>query len=362
MKPPSRRYCPRAFGLLAAILAVTVICWLTGGWIGPVEAKLTPATEPVQEPIGFDANHPRVQAALSAQHRHGPRLMAEPEVVGTATGLDNADEPTVVVYTRQAVAVGAIPPSVDGIPVTVKVTGEIRPMQADYFPRPVPIGVSVGNKRECAAGTIGCRVKDAAGKVYILSNNHVLAMENVSPLGVGIAQPGLFDAAVQCVYSTTYLLGKLYDFEPISFTQNNIMDAAIASTNKSKLGNATPNDGYGKPKTTTAAAAIGQQVQKYGRTTGHTLGAISAINATFDINYGTDVNPRFARFVNQIVVSSPTAFILPGDSGSLLVTNLKKPVGLLFAGNGNGTLAIANPINPVLQRFGVTIDGRVPPQ
>jgi hypothetical protein len=37
-------------------------------------------------------------------------------------------------------------------------------------------------------------------------------------------------------------------------------------------------------------------------------------------------------------------------------------VGLLFAGNSKGTLAIANPIDPVLQRFGVTIDGSVPAQ
>ena len=45
MKLAYRRYCPRAFGLLAAILAVAAFCWLTAGWIGPVEAKLTQATE-----------------------------------------------------------------------------------------------------------------------------------------------------------------------------------------------------------------------------------------------------------------------------------------------------------------------------
>jgi hypothetical protein len=33
-------------------------------------------------------------------------------------------------------------------------------------------------------------------------------------------------------------------------------------------------------------------------------------------------------------------------------------VGLLFAGDASGTYAIANPINEVLGRFGVTIDGK----
>ncbi len=356
MKPAFRRYCPRALVLLAAILAVTAV-WLTAGWIGPVEAKMTQATEALlQGPRELDVNHPRVQAALAAQHRHGPLLMSEPEVVGTATGLDNADEPAVVVYTKSPVAVGAIPSAVDGIPVTVKVTGEIRPMQTEFFPRPVPIGVSVGNRGECSSGTIGARVLDAQKRVYFLSNNHVLARENHAPIGTAISQPGLYDLA--CVFSSINRIGNLYDFEPISFTANNIMDAAIARCTRTNVGRATPADGYGLPKAVTVAAAIGQQVQKYGRTTGHTLGTISAINGTFNVAYEDGT----ARFVNQIVVNSTTAFILPGDSGSLLVTNRRNPVGLLFAGNGNGTLAIANPIDPVLQRFGVTIDGSVPRQ
>ena len=34
------------------------------------------------------------------------------------------------------------------------------------------------------------------------------------------------------------------------------------------------------------------------------------------------------------------------------------PVGLLFAGNADGTMAIANPIDSVLDHFGVVIDGK----
>jgi hypothetical protein len=35
----------------------------------------------------------------------------------------------------------------------------------------------------------------------------------------------------------------------------------------------------------------------------------------------------------------------------------RNPVGLLFAGNGSGQLAIANRIDLVLESFGVAIDG-----
>ena len=93
-------------------------------------------------------------------------------------------------------------------------------------------------------------------------------------------------------------------------------------------------------------------VQKYGRTTGLTAGAITGINATVRVRYSSGS----ARFVDQIMIE-PGGFSAGGDSGSLIVTNDEScnPVGLLFA--GSSTVTIANPIGPVLQRFGVTVDG-----
>jgi hypothetical protein len=67
-----------------------------------------------------------------------------------------------------------------------------------------------------------------------------------------------------------------------------------------------------------------------------------------------------------------TGFSAGGDSGSLIVVanagkgkgkpkpeseDALKPVGLLFAGSFNGLYTFANPIDDVLSRFGVTIDG-----
>jgi hypothetical protein len=220
----------------------------------------------------------------------------------------------------------------------------------------VPTGVSTGNAGECLAGTISARVKDAHGKVYALSNNHVFALENKASAGSLVVQPGVYDTG--CKVVTANAIGTLTSFVPISFASGttNTIDCAIAVSDTGRLGNGTPQGGYGMPASTTTSAKIGQAVQKYGRTTALTTGQVLAINATIQVSYSTGI----ATFVNQIAVFSPRAFIKAGDSGSLLVTNntAANPVGLLFAGNNTGTYAFANPIGPVLSAFNVTIDGK----
>ena len=113
--------------------------------------------------------------------------------------------------------------------------------------------------------------------------------------------------------------------------------------------------GYGAPRRWTADASVGLEVQKYGRTTGLTVGRVTGIHATIDVGYRTGI----ARFEDQIVISG-NGFSAGGDSGSLVVTKGalladRRPVGLLFAGATGSTLA--NPIGPVLERFDVHIDG-----
>jgi len=367
MKKSGWRYSRYALGILAVVFALAAIHWLGSSGLlqpGAVEAKITPDTAPFDPaPAVLDLTHPGVQAAMAAQNRHNPHLLALPDVVGTATGVDEAGKPAIKVFTKRAVPPGLIPESLDGIPVAVEVTGEIfalaKPSAAvkidptQRFSRPVPIGVSTGNEGECSAGTIGARVKKGSN-VYALSNNHVYALENEAPLGSRVLQPGRYDT--NCSLNPDNVIGALAAFVRIDFsgTASNVVDAAIALSSTANLGNATPANGYVKPKSATVAAVIYQAVQKYGRTTSLTKGMVSGINGTINVTYSSGT----ARFVGQIVVTSLRAFIKPGDSGSLLVTDPgRNPVGLLFAGDSSGRYAIANPIGPVLDRFQVTIDG-----
>jgi len=92
---------------------------------------------------------------------------------------------------------------------------------------------------------------------------------------------------------------------------------------------------------------LGMPVQKTGRTTEHTTGNIVLINATVSVNYGDN---RIAKFEDQIV----SGFMSEGgDSGSLLVSDSNKAVGLLYAGSNQST--IYNPISRVLAQLKVSI-------
>lgn len=327
-----------------------------------VLAKLTDGSPGAAPQSAFDRDHPGVRAALAVKERHAPQLMAQPEVVGIAVGLTEDDRPGLLVLVKHPPGAGALPESLEGVPLIVHVSGELRAMAPGRtkidptarFPRPVPIGVSTGNAGECSAGTIGARLRNAHGDVFALSNNHVYALENSAQTGSNILQPGRFDT--NCAVDEENVIGTLADFEPIVFNDaaSNTLDAAIASTTTAQLGNATPANGYGAPKRETVTEELNQLVQKYGRTSALTKGVVTGIDAEVRVGYDSGT----ARFVNQIFVQARKPFIKPGDSGSLLVTDPgRNPVGLLFAGSADGKFAVANPIAPVLSRFGVSIDG-----
>lgn len=339
--------------------------------VGPstVEAKITQnGVSSTNNEITPDRINPKIQAAIAIQNRYTTWLMAIQEVIGTATGLTEDGRPAILTFTKSEVRAGVIPSDLESVPVIVIITGEFVAMPGSSgkgspgavkidpksrFSRPVPIGVSTGNAYECSAGTIGARVTNGTN-VYSLSNNHVYARENNATAGEIVLQPGLYDTG--CTYDSNNVIGNLTDFKPIIFSTSasNTVDAAIALSSTANLGNQTPSNGYGAPKSITTEPALNMYVQKYGRTTSLTKGIINGINATINVGYSSGT----ARFVNQIIVYSRKPFIKPGDSGSLLVTDPdRNPVGLLFAGTSDGKWAIANPIGEVLNSFGVTIDG-----
>jgi hypothetical protein len=361
------------FGLVVVLaLFLALGLWPKGGMIRPdvVQAKIAEWTaDPAKDGPPFHESHPGIRAAIAVQDRHARGLMAIPEVVGTAVGLTESGQPAVLIFLKGAPPPGLLPENLEGVPVVAKVTGVFVAMQPPegkgpgsggggnidptaFFPRPVPIGVSTGNIEECSAGTISARV-NKGGNVYALSNNHVYALENDASIGSEILQPGRYDTT--CSIDVSNAIGTLSNYVSLKFNSSpNTVDAAIAITDIASLGNATPADGYGTPKSGATAAGLNDAVQKYGRTTKLTKGTITAINATVNVGYSRGT----ALFVNQIVVYGNKPFIKAGDSGSLLVTDPgRNPVGLLFAGTSSGKYAIANQIGDVLNALGVTIDG-----
>ncbi|MDA0327992.1 MAG: hypothetical protein O2958_03105 [Gemmatimonadetes bacterium] len=311
----------------------------------------------------FDYSASSFEAALTLQAQVTDAWLSREGVVGTAIGVDGSGHAVLKVY---LVSPGVVifPTFVSGVSVVPEVTGRFMALPADAdasvmdpktnFPRPVPIGVSTGHGN-VTAGTIGARVTDG-DRIFALSNNHIFAANNGGQPGDNLLHPGVVDGG----RDPADVIGTLFDYEPLRFCSGlfcdlNRIDAAIALTTVDDVGSETPEGGYGSPRSGTVDAKIGMTVQKHGRTTGYTVGEVSGLNATIDVGYAAGT----ARFEDQIVITG-RGFSAGGDSGSLIVTKGvllgdRRPVGLLFAGTATTTLA--NPIDLVLKRFSVRIDG-----
>ncbi len=257
-----------------------------------------------------------------------------------------------------------VPEAVDGIPTDVDATGEIVAYQFRDRHRPTLGGVSIFNCNVNAAGTLGCWV-DGAGKKYekqvcLLSNNHVIAMVNDSPAKAPIAQPGRLDGGV-CPKD---VIAELLRFIPIDFNGTNEVDAAIAAATESEFVEPRILRERGRLEKLASPhvkARLRMEVQKSGRTTGWTQGAVDLLGVTVNVNYNPrPLPPRIARFDNQFRVTARTgAFSDRGDSGSLVTTEEDNhPVGLLFAGGDTVTglkVTFCNHIGLVLDTLEVEI-------
>ena len=311
------------------------------------------------------AGPPGLARALAAQERHTKALMANPDVVGTAVGLGPDGKPAVKVFLARP-GVAGLPSRLDDVPVAAEVTGRFYAgSNPTTRQRPAPVGFSIGHP-DITAGTLGARVINGSGNLFILSNNHVIANSNDASIGDPTLQPGPFDGG-----TSSDQVGTLADFQPINFSGgNNTIDAGISATTATNVGFATPtDDAYGAPSSEifgdgnndrtfdNVGNLLGLNVMKYGRTTELTSGQISEINLTVSVCYETRGPVRCiqsATFVDQIAIGSGS-FSDGGDSGSLIVTQSgRNPVGLLFA--GSDTRTIANRIDHVLNRFDVTVD------
>lgn len=234
----------------------------------------------------------------------------------------------------------------------------------NWQPRPIQLGTSGGNINDinylyCCGGTLGALVQDGHGLDYILSNNHVLAKTNKGVIGEDIIQPGLIDQ--NCYRDPNDGVADLSYFVPISFLYGttNKVDAAIAMARSGAVDPTGSILAIGAVSGSTVEPQINMPVKKSGRTTGLTIGEITAINATVRVIYNRTCGlaSQTATFTGQIMIG-PGGFSAGGDSGSLIVENCSsypRAVGLLFA--GSSTVTIANPIRNVLSALGVKMVG-----
>jgi len=292
-----------------------------------------------------------------------PELMELEGVVGVS---HLNDQERIVVYVESPEHAGAVPRSLAGVPVEVRVAGRIvalpwlraeppsspsqlkrervHPLSIHALAasrtdrwRPLIGGISIAHPR-VTAGTLGVVTLD--GK--ILSNTHVLAPHwEGAKVGDPVLQPGPYDGG-----EPDDAVGRLERF--VELRDGVKVDAAVASAEALALPmavlEAPPVVGWVEP-------AAGMPVSKSGRTCGVSSGRVVDVEATIRVAY-----PHGDVTLREQVVVEP-AIGLPGDSGSL-VTSGGAAVGLLFA--GSDLVTVANRVDNVVEALGVNLGLRLP--
>jgi len=316
-------------------------------------------------------------------------------VVGVGRGYklirgESTGQPAIMVLVRSKHPRGdlrraaIIPRRIGGAVSDVVEVGDIRLLGAERTgsQRPAHPGVSIGHYK-VSAGTFGAVVRDRdTGEKLILSNNHVLAnltngSDGRAALGDPVLQPGLYDGGNK----DSAVIGHLRRFVPIQ-RQAIVPVCRIARLFESVLNGAIgavrpqyrdqvwrENDLPNMADCAVAApvspdavaddilevgtvagikeAAPAMAVKKSGRSSGLTASFVIATNVTLKV--GVSYN-EYSLFADQ-VLAGPMS--MPGDSGSLVLTEDNYAVGLLFAGSDQATMF--TPIARVLDALNVTI-------
>jgi len=217
----------------------------------------------------------------------------------------------------------------------------------------------------------------------IISNNHVLAnlsngQDNRAEVGDAILQPGLYDDGN---ISDEGIIGHLTRFVPI-YAEVGSSECRIANKfeqwlnkwinifkphyhvrvlretekiNQVDCAVATPinDDAISREIIDVGAvegiksATVGTLVKKSGRSSGLTFSVVLATDVTCKIALSSS---EYAIFSDQ-VVAGPMS--MPGDSGSLVLTEDNYAVGLLFAGSEQATMFCR--MDKVMKALNVTI-------
>jgi hypothetical protein len=369
---------PRTLRIRFLALTIVALVLSLGVWGCSREEGVTPTTPETQVSLAdkASADNAAIRAVMAVQDRFTPALMADPDIIGTATTLTEDGQPAVMLLITSERARAGAPKSLDGVPVRILMTDRIVAMKSSgggvshtaIQTPPIQLGTSGGWRYDlangyCCGGTLGSLIQ-VGGQKRILSNYHVFEADivsggnsRVSATGDPIIQPGLID--ISCNANSAQNVATLVASRALP---NSNVDASTATI----ISGMVREDGaileIGTISASTVAATVNQPVKKSGRTTGLTRSTVSGLNATISVAYENECagGSAFTKtFTGQIVISNKgSRFLAGGDSGSLMVEDVStnpRAVGLLFA--GSSSTAIANPIGQVLSFFGATMVG-----
>jgi|ERR1700733_8312697 len=254
--------------------------------------------------------------------RHKATLLAIPGATAVAigkktTGGQTTERDSIVVFVASkgepAQEADRIPTEIEGIPTdVVEREFDFRSLATDPFERHDPLigGISLTAIEDSHGyGTIGCFIA-ADGTVvgvpagpYLLTNMHVVQVAAAPGGDTRVIQPGRVQPPVPLNYVCgTYVAGL----------RDATHDCAITTVVGRAWRNEVPNHPWHpgrRPLTGLAAAALNDNVYKYGATTQHTIGTVANLN----------FNTAAINNAIYVVGDGGNPWCGEGDSGSVVV-------------------------------------------
>jgi hypothetical protein len=359
------------------VLLIGIIA-AVGLW-GCSDSDVTGPAAPAQEDAFLkSAANPNIRAVMAIQDRFTPALMADKDVVATATTIGEDGEPAILLLVTSERARSGAPQWLDDVRVITEVTDPIVAMKGRpggggvshtaKQTTPIQLGCSGGWRYDlangyCCGGTLGSLIQ-VGGSKRILSNYHVFEADIVNggngrsaQTGDPIVHPGLID--IGCNAGNGIDVATLVVSHSLP---NNNVDCSSANIITGQVDASGAILEIGTISSQTTGAFVNQAVKKSGRTTGLSRSTVSGLNASVSVSYENECagGTAFTKtYTGQIVIANRRSkFLAGGDSGSLMVEDVStnaRAVGLLFA--GSNTVAIANPIGEVLSFYNATMVG-----
>lgn len=271
-----------------------------------------------------------------------------PNVVGGGVGkrIKNGqatEEDVIHILVTKKESGKSVPANLGGFATDVVQVGYIKALSNRDVFRPIVGGVSISNPISQATGTLSGIFKDRTdGKPVMVSNNHVMARGNQANLGETINQPSPFEGIPGSAG-----VGTLKRFTRILQEPSiNQVDGAVADLSASLRSNYEIGITHiGPIRSVVDDVPINKIVQKSGRSSEVSLGAVLSKHVIVGVDYG-DFG---AVFTEQILT---TNMLIPGDSGSLLMSLTGELIGLGFAGSDDSSVFI--PANIFLQNLNIS--------
>jgi hypothetical protein len=272
-----------------------------------------------------------------------------------------------------------VPVMVGGVPTDVSEVPEIRLAADTGRHRPIVGGTQLTNGIKVldddqvttvmVGGTLGClAVRTQDGEPVLLTNWHI-ATAHGGRVGDSLFQP--FPEPSVDLPTDTYpkrprssvnAVAKIVDAKV-----SEKFDCAIATVNTCyslccNCGVSYDNRirelavGGGDAVAGTAPVVSQQQVFKVGRVSDRTAGRV--VTTDFPRFVATMLDGTTRVFTGQIQIQGDDGpFAVEGDSGSVVVDEQRRVVGLLFALSDDNTFAFVNHVSDVVAALGITITG-----